>query len=558
MIFGISKSTLYIPSLKAYCNTREIYLAHCKKTLENAFVDLATVPKIVEEMPSCPCLNKQPYVKICETCMCKILEWRLLHFEQIIEQRIRRVQSIDAQTINIAEGRVRDYKKETRKIEIKLAAMKANQGRKGRMIRKLWGDLTYLNNVLRENGLSDYCSDLEKTWRPDDDVAAAVDDDDFEPRVTAGAAATVVATPTPEVIKRVKTQVIKDAVKEVIDPLVEKVAAVDRQITDLNEDILLAKDGLNDHTREQMTKMSRNTVAEVAILNRYREIFEWPLGRRSRLTHVTPALFRVRLDAYHEAMKNGTLTREAAIGKNAKWVTYRDENSGEYLGTIIEFDDEFQKQVIQRGRKVDIASKSREKEITIHDITPVVAPAPEPSTSAQAGELVTRNTRYRRSTQSRCSSPDSGDNMSIAPLPRRRKSSVRLTGKSNLPLEHSSITKRLKKTRQSDDDTSLDDDLFANDDTVVNVTNEKEVGNEANVTGESPEYAILNSDAGPSSSNVAADRPDSPTYSLPSPSQRKLVIDEDANNGLEDDDEEEGSGEDVEENQQNKAFYEVN
>ena len=99
-------------------NMRDIYLSHCKKTIENAFVDLATVPKIIHELPSCPCPKQQPYEKICVACLKEILQWRLLHFESIMEQRIRRVQSIDRQTIDIAEGRARDYKREARKIEI--------------------------------------------------------------------------------------------------------------------------------------------------------------------------------------------------------------------------------------------------------------------------------------------------------------------------------------------------------------------------------------------------------------------------------------------------------
>ena len=98
-------------------NMREIYLSHCKQTIASPNYDLASVPKIVQELPSCPCKNKKPYVKICEICMVKILEWRLLHFEKIMEDRIKRVQNIDKQTIDIAEGRVREYKKETRKIE---------------------------------------------------------------------------------------------------------------------------------------------------------------------------------------------------------------------------------------------------------------------------------------------------------------------------------------------------------------------------------------------------------------------------------------------------------
>ena len=61
-------------------NMREIYLSHCKKTIASPNYDLASVPKIVQELPSCPCKNKKPYVKICEICMVKILEWRLLHF----------------------------------------------------------------------------------------------------------------------------------------------------------------------------------------------------------------------------------------------------------------------------------------------------------------------------------------------------------------------------------------------------------------------------------------------------------------------------------------------
>ena len=559
-------------------NMREIYLSHCKKTIASPNYDLASVPKIVQELPSCPCKNKKPYVKICEICMVKILEWRLLHFEKIMEDRIKRVQNIDKQTIDIAEGRVREYKKETRKIEIKFNALKADGERKGRFIKKMWGDLIYLNNVLRENGLSEYCSEIEKTWRPEDDDMSYLDS-----RVTAQGSsykqkeksATVVNTSTAEVIERVKVDVIRDAVKDIVEPvskvLVEKIAAIDRQITDAREEMLLVKDGLNDHTSDQMKKMAENTVTEVALLTRYQDVSNWPIGRRSRMTPSTPAFFRGRLQAYHDAMKDGTLTRETAIAKGAKWVTYRNEDTDEFLGTIIEFDNNsFQKQVLQRGRKVEVAPKSKNDSIVIDGMKPTTEPVPSTSKAAsiaetESGELVTRNTRYRRSTQSRASSPENSDdneefhNAQSVATPRTRKSSVRLTGRSNLPLELSSITKRLKKTVQhDDDDTSLDSDLFTNDGTGVNITNDVDMDTVENTTdfnaaGEPSSLDNQNSDTGASVSNVAVPNADSPDAS-----PKRLVIAEDADTVNED---EENSDDDFEQDTQgspNPGYYLVN
>ena len=549
-------------------NMREIYLSHCKKTIASPNYDLASVPKIVQELPSCPCKNKKPYVKICEICMVKILEWRLLHFEKIMEDRIKRVQNIDNQTINIAEDRVREYKKETRKIEIKFNALKADGERKGRFIKKMWGDLIYLNNALRENGLSEYCSEIEKTWRPEDDDMSYLDSS-----VTAqGSAykqkeksATVVNTSTAEVIERVKVDAIRDAVKDIVEPvsqvLVEKIAAIDRQITDAREEMLLVKDGLNDHTSEQMSKMAENTVTEVALLTRYQDVSNWPIGRRSRMTPSTPAFFQGRLQAYHDAMKDGTLTRETAIAKGAKWVTYRNEDTDEFLGTIIEFDNNsFQKQVLQRGRKVEVAKNDS---IVIDGMKPTTEPVPSTSKAAsmvetESGELVTRNTRYRRSTQSRASSPDNSDDhddMQSVATPRTRKSSVRLTGRSNLPLELTSITKRLKKTvQQDDDDTSLDSDLFTNDGTGVNITNDVDMDtventNDFNAAGEPSSLANQNSDTGASVSNVAVTNAESPDAS-----PKRLVIAEDADTVNE---EEENSDDDFE-NSPKPGYYLVN
>ena len=551
-------------------NMREIYLSHCKKTIASPNYDLASVPKIVQELPSCPCQNKKPYVKICETCMVKILEWRLLHFEKIMEERIQRVQNIDNQTINIAEDRVREYKKETRKIEIKFNAMKAAGERKGRFIKKLWGDLTYLNNVLRENGLSNYCSEIEKTWKPEDDDLTYLDS-----RVTAQGSsyqqkeksASVVNTSTAEVIERVKVDAIRDVVKAVVEPvstvLVEKIAAIDRQITDVREEMLLVKDSLNDHTSEQMTKMAENTVSEVALLTRYQDVSNWPIGRRARMTPVTPAFFQSRLQAYHDAMKDGTLTRENAIAKVAKWVTYRNVDTDEFLGTIIEFDNNsFQKQVLQRGRKVDVAPKSKNDSIVISGMKPVTEPQPSTSGASSMAEteteLVTRNTRYRRTTRSRSSSPDNSDDnddeQSVI-TPRTRKSSIRLTGRSNLPLEHSSITKRLKKTVQEDDDTSLDSDLFADDGTNVKITSDVDMNvventTDSNVAGEPSTLANLDSDTGASASNVTVNNPGSSDAS-----PKRLVIDENVDTANE---EEENPDDNSEEDSQNTGFYIVN
>ena len=298
---------------------RDIHFNFCQTMIKNATwrEGLDSVATLIKMLPSCPCLPKPTYVKICEPCVIRILQWKQTNMNAKAESPLKR-------------------------------------------------------NKRREN---EEPSGLE------------------------------------------------ELLESVEERLIDKLETIDNQLNDINEDILLMKDVLNDHTEDEMQKMASTSVKSVADLVPYTELYEWPIGHRIRDCSVSAEIFDSRLEIFHSHIKAKTLTKELVSVRSAKWITYRNEETGEFLGSIIEYEDDFQREVLLTGRK-----KSEDD---------MVVPQ-----------------------------------KASAPRSRSRKSSCRLIGKSNLPIEHGSITKRLKKREGFDVN---DDETFEDDEEIRSIINGQEL-----------------------------------------------------------------------------------
>ena len=239
-----------------------------------------------------------------------------------------------------------------------------------------------------------------------------------------------------------------------------------------------------------MQKMASTSVKSVADLIPYTELYEWPIGHRIKDCSVPVEIFDSRLEIFHNHIKEKTLTRELVSIRSAKWITFRNEETGDFLGSIIEYEDDFQREVLQPRRK-----KSEDD---------MVVPQ-----------------------------------KAFAPRSRSRKTSSRLIGKSNLPIEHGSITKRPKK-REGFDETSEDDEEVQN---IINgqelakdngdikmIVGGQDVDSELinNTGGETSKISNCNNDTADRSLNVTDDKQinegaSGSNSSTPSP---RLVIDE--------------------------------
>ena len=362
---------------------REIHFNFCKEMIKNAGwrEGLDSVAVLIKRLPSCPCLPKPTYVKICEPCVIRILQWKQANVKPPSKKKIKQ--------------------------------------------------------------------------------------DDKEPSS------------------------LEELLESVEERLVDKLETIDDQLNDITENILLMKDVLNDHTEDEMQKMATTSVKSVSDMVPYTQIYEWPIGHRIRDISVSTEVFNERLEIFHNHIKSKTLTLALVLERSAKWITYRDEETGDFLGSVVEFEDDFQREVLQTSRK-----KSEDDMIVPQKVS--------------------------------------------APRSRSRKSSFRLTGRSNLPIEHQSITKRLKKERVSNgglDDTVEDDDelrriiggneLGANDGDVTVINGGRSVASDMveNTRGEPSKVKRNNNDTADCSLDITAFRQTGSGSNASTPSP-KLVIDE--------------------------------
>ena len=364
---------------------RDIHFNFCKEMIKNAGwregFDSVTV--LVKRLPSCPCLPKPTYVKICEPCFIRILQWK-------------------QENMNVK-----------------------NRAHPKTKSKKEAGEPSKLEELL----------------------------------------------------------------ESVEERLVDKLETIDDQLLDITENILLMKDVLNDHTEDEMQKMANTSVKGVSDLVPYKEIYEWPIGHRIRDCNVSTEVFNERLEIFHNHIKSKTLTLEIVLARSAKWITFRNEENGDFLGSLVEFEDDFQREVLQNTRK-----KSEDDSVVPQKV--------------------------------------------CVPRSRSRKSSFRLSGRSNLPLEHHSITKRLKKQQrlnESLNETLEDDDelrrIIGGDEvTVVNDSPKVVMEENDNTKGEPSKIKKCGNDTAHCSSDITEtcrsnnDRSGS-KCSTPSP---RLVIDEDS------------------------------
>ena len=363
---------------------RDIHFNFCKEMIKNAGwrEGFDSVAVLIKRLPSCPCLPKPTYVKICEPCVIRILQWKQSNVKPPSKKKIRQ--------------------------------------------------------------------------------------DDKEPSG------------------------LEELLESFEERLVDKLETIDDQLNDITENILLMKDVLNDHTEDEMQKMANTSVKSVADLVPYTEIFEWPIGHRIRHVNVSIEVFNERLEIFHNHIKSRTLTLALALERSAKWITYRNEETGDFLGSVVEFEDDFQREVLQTNRK-----KSEDDMIVPQKV--------------------------------------------CAPRSRSRKSSFRLTGRSNLPIEHHSITKRLNKhigSNGSLDDTVEDDDelrriiggeeLVEHDGDVTVINEGRSVASDTidNTRGEpSKKVKKINNDTADCSLDITATRQTGLVSQASTPSP-KLVIDE--------------------------------
>ena len=363
---------------------RDIHFNFCKEMIKNAGwrEGFDSVAVLIKRLPSCPCLPKPTYVKICEPCVIRILQWKQSNVKPPSKKKIKQ--------------------------------------------------------------------------------------DDKEPTR------------------------LEELLESVEERLVDKLETIDDQLNDITENILLMKDVLNDHTEDEMQKMANTSVKSVADLVPYTEIYEWPIGHRIKDIRVSIEVFNERLEIFHNHIKSRTLTLALVLERSAKWITYRNEETGDFLGSVVEFEDDFQREVLQTNRK-----KSEDDMIVPQKV--------------------------------------------CAPRSRSRKSSFRLTGRSNLPIEHHSITKRLNKhigSNGSLDDTVEDDDelrriiggeeLVKHDGDVTVINEGRSVASDTidNTRGEpSKKVKKINNDTADCSLDITATRQTGLVSQASTPSP-KLVIDE--------------------------------
>ena len=360
---------------------REIHFNFCKEMIKNAGwrEGFDSVAVLVKRLPSCPCLPKPTYVKICEPCFIRILQWKQ-------------------------------------------------------------SNMTVKNHPKKKTK-----QDAEEPSK------------------------------------------LEELLECVEERLVDKLETIDDQLNDITENILLMKDVLNDHTEDEMHKMATTSVKGVSDLVPYKEIYEWPIGHRIRDVSVSTEVFNERLEIFHHHIKSKTMTLAIVLERTTKWITFRNEENGDFLGSLVEFEDDFQREVLQNARK-----KSEDDSVVPQKV--------------------------------------------CVPRSRSRKSSFRLSGRSNLPLEHHSITKRIKKQKrlnESLNETLEDDDELRRmiGEEEVTVINDKPIvvpEKNDNNKGEPSKIKKSNNDTAHCSSDITEacqtveDRSGS-KCSTPSP---KLVIDE--------------------------------